>query len=95
MALPRMHPVPFALGSDGRLILNLACGATPRSLASMLRAAESEGRVAFVGIVLDAAETRNVMHRLENASAEAASHISGRRVRRTAATSRRRSAKKA
>ncbi|HMJ14182.1 MAG TPA: hypothetical protein VK524_22355 [Polyangiaceae bacterium] len=79
MPAPRPHTIPLALGSDGSLILNIACGSAEADIATLVRQARREGRQLFVGIVLNEREHQAALRRLDNASAEAAAQLSGAR----------------
>jgi uncharacterized protein GlcG (DUF336 family) len=90
MPAPRLHTSPFALGSDGSLILNVASALATRDIAAVIRQARKDGRPLFVGVVLSESEGRTALERLDNASAETAAQLSGARAKAAAATPRRR-----
>ncbi|HEY6559444.1 MAG TPA: hypothetical protein VI072_19300 [Polyangiaceae bacterium] len=77
MPAPRLHTTPFALGSDGSLILNVASAFATRDIAAVIRKAQKDGRPLFIGVVLTASERRAALRRLDNASAETAAQLSG------------------
>jgi hypothetical protein len=77
MPAPRLHTTPFALGSDGSLILNVASAFATRDIAAVIRMAQKDGRPLFIGLVLTASERRAALRRLDNASAETAAQLSG------------------
>ena len=96
MPAPRLHTTPFALGSDGSLILNVASAFATRDIAAVIRQARKDGRPLFVGVVLTESEQGAALERLDNASAETAAQLAGaaakagapRRSRRVAKSSR-------
>lgn len=73
--MARSHPAPFALASDGTLLVNVAL------LDKKEQARAGAARV-FVGVPLPASARRSVLARLENAAAEAAALIEGKKRRR-------------
>jgi hypothetical protein len=81
----RLHRAPFALASDGTVLVNMTEFDGPRSLAALLnKATEQKGRV-FVGVQLTPAEIRWVLARLDEGCQEAAAYVAGGRQRRAAA----------
>jgi hypothetical protein len=78
MPAPRLHTIPFALGSDGSLILNVTSAFATRDIEALLREAVRDGRTLFVGVVLDGTDRREAVRRLDNAGAETAALLSGR-----------------
>lgn len=93
MPAPRLHITPFALGSDGSLILNVASAFATRDVAAVIRKARKDGRPLFVGVVLTASERRAALSRLDNASAETAAQLSGAAEKRAASPRKRRAVK--
>ena len=70
---------PFALASDGTVLVNLGEFDGPRSLEAFLeKAVEQKGRV-FVGVQLTPAEVRRVLARLDDGCQEAAAYLAGGR----------------
>jgi hypothetical protein len=72
--LPRIQSAPFALTSDGTLLLNLA---TELSLPELERLLRTPG--VFVGLPLSAEEARTLRTRIGDAGAEARAQILGAR----------------
>ncbi len=77
MSRSRVNKIPFALGSDGSLLLNLGTSFSAHDVAALLQAAARDQRPLFVGVTLTSAEKRKVLRRLDNAGAEAAALLSG------------------
>ena len=71
MAHRKVHTTPFALSSDGKILLNLATVAGD-DVARLLQQASDDDRPLFVGVVLDSAAAEKLLARLDNAGAEAA-----------------------
>lgn len=75
----RLHDAPFALSSDGSLLLGMTHTdglLTPEAV--LARALKSGSRV-FIGIALTSAETRGVVTLASDTLDEAASYVAGAR----------------
>lgn len=83
----RMVRAPFALTSDGTLLVNVTTLTDATDLESVVRAARAEPRAVFIGVVMSPREATFAMARLDNAADEAVAGIVGERhrSRRTAA----------
>lgn len=73
---------PFAVTSDGAILINVAKLSTATDFASAVRAAQEDNRPAFIGVMLSPEEAEFVMARLDNAAEETAARIAGQRGRR-------------
>ena len=78
----RVVEAPLAITSSGEIIANVVCAGAKQGPRALLETALAEGGAVFVGVVVSAHETSVVRTRLDDASAEAASVIFGRRHRR-------------
>lgn len=76
----RLNLAPFAVTSEGDLVLNLAKLTETTNLDEVLRRAREEHGAVFVGVVLSRAEVEFVLGRLENAGEETAAKIAGKRI---------------
>jgi hypothetical protein len=74
--------VPFAITSDGRALLNLACFDVPIDARTVLEVGLSEPGRLFLGIELSEPETAAALERLGHGFEEAAAFAAGRRQRR-------------
>ena len=77
----RAHRAPFAITSDGEVLVNLAMFDTAKELAVLLAAARRHDGEVFIGVVLSPAETAFVLNELHHASRDASSRLVGRRRR--------------
>lgn len=77
----RVHLAPLALTSDGDVLLNVATIASATDFETVVRAAESEHRAVFVGVMLSPREAEFAIARLDNAADETAARIVGGRRR--------------
>lgn len=83
----RVHDVPFVIGSDGSVFVNvLHCFADTPTLCALLKRARRESGRALVAVALDAREVRAVMGRLRHGVFEAAAFTAGARNRRRRGT---------
>ena len=78
----RIHRAPFALASDGSILLNVAMFDTPRLLAALLETAQRERGAVFIGLALTPAEDAAARETLWHAHREAAAVIVGPRETR-------------
>jgi hypothetical protein len=74
-------PAPFAVTSDGTLLINVATLTKATDFESIVRAAREEKAGVFIGVILRPMEARFAMARVENAADEAAARIVGERAR--------------
>ena len=72
--MARIPRAPFALTSEGTLLLNLASELSPAELERLLHDPD-----VFVGLPLSAAEAKSLMTRIGDAGAETAALILGGR----------------
>jgi hypothetical protein len=79
---------PFALTSEGNLLLNLAMF-DAKKLEALFELAERERGAVFVGVVLGRAERRFLDERTGDAAHDAAAWIVGARLRRRKRAARR------
>jgi hypothetical protein len=73
---------PFAITSDGAILINVAAFAGTEDLDELVLAAKVQSRGVFVGVMLTSEEMDLAMARLDNAAAETAARIVGRRRKR-------------
>jgi len=78
----KIHRAPFALASDGTVLVNLTEFDGPRALDSFLRKAMAQKGAVFVGVQMAPAEVRRVLARLDDGSQEAAAYVAGGRQKR-------------
>lgn len=79
---PRILAAPFALCSDGSVIVNVSCQSDDTEPTKLLELALRDGTPVFIGSRLRPAEVRDVLHRLDDAAFEAVGLGLGHRVRR-------------
>ena len=77
----RAHRAPFAITSDGELLMNASELAHTADVESVVRAARKDKREVFIGVPLSPTELRFMLGRLANATDEAAARIVGERHR--------------
>ena len=75
----RLSLAPFAITSEGDLVLNVAKLSSTTKLEEVLRRAMEERGALYIGVILSRDETELVLGRLENAGEEAAAKIVGQR----------------
>jgi hypothetical protein len=73
---------PFAVTSDGSVLLNVAGFDVPKTLDALVRLAMEQPGAVFIGLRLTRTETSAVDLGVHDACADAASHIVGARQRR-------------
>jgi hypothetical protein len=73
---------PFALTSDGAVLLNVAGFDVPKRLEALLRLAREQPGAVFIGLRLTPMETKAVDLNLYDACADAAAHLVGARQHR-------------
>lgn len=79
---PKILTAPFALRSDGAVVVNLACLSDDSEPARLLELALREGTPLFIDSRLRAPEVRELLRRVDDAAFEAAGFGPGRRLRR-------------
>lgn len=79
---PRILKTPFALCTDGSVVVNLACQSDDTEPEKLLELAVLDGTPIFIGSRLRPAEVRDVLRPLDDAAFEAAVFGLSRRVRR-------------
>jgi hypothetical protein len=85
---PRVHASGLAVASDRTVLVNVAHWVSTQEPAALLERALAEGGDLFVGVQLPLREAKEALRWLDNAAAEAAGHIGGRRHRRRRAKDR-------
>lgn len=85
-----MVGAPFALTTDGTLLVNVATLTNATDLESVVRAVQHETRAVFIGVVMSPQEATLAMARLDDAADEAAARIVGERRRSPRRAARRR-----
>lgn len=79
----RVHLAPFALASDGDVLLNVAMFDAPKDLATLLRLAQTEPVSVFIGLPLSGPELGFILAELRHAYRDGAAWLVGGRQRRT------------
>ena len=77
----RILTAPFAICSDGSLVVNIHCYASDADPKRLLELALHDKAMLFIGTRLRADEVRDVLGRLDDACFEAAGFALGRRNR--------------
>lgn len=77
MALRRAHPAAIAAASDGSVLINVV-SLLPARLQEQLGKQLGADELLFIGIALNRKDAERVIHRLDNAAAEASAHVLGR-----------------
>jgi len=85
----RVHPAPFALASDGSVLVNLAMLGGSDRFAKLPHVEGQHEVEVFIGVRLAAGEQVQVLKSLENAADEAVARLFGQRRRRETARRRR------
>jgi len=80
--MPTVHPAPFALTSDGTVLINAAEMTSAASLEEILMWLANHDGPLFIGVVITASERKTTLLRLDHALADAAAHLAGARTRR-------------
>jgi len=75
----RLHRAPFALASDGTVLVNLSEFDGPRSPEAFLKRALAEKGAVFVGVQVTPAELGRVLDRVGDSYTEAAAYLAGAR----------------
>lgn len=78
----RIHSAPFALASDGTVLVNIAEFDGSRSLESIVERARAQPGPVFIGTPITARELRELLVRLEHGYREAGACIVGARQSR-------------
>ncbi len=78
----RVHRAALAVTTDGTMLVNLAHFGGEKNAREVFRQALEEKGELFIGVVLSKRETDDTVARLDNASAEAAAIVVGKRRRR-------------
>jgi len=79
--MPTIHPAPFALTSDGTVLINTAEMTAAASVEEILAWLVNQEGPLFIGVVMTASETKDALVRLDDALADAAAHLAGGRTR--------------
>ncbi len=79
---PSFSTAPLALASDGTILVNVAQLVTEDDLEAVIDAAKKHQGPIFIGVPLTKAETKSALARMDDAAAEIAARIGGRRGRR-------------
>lgn len=82
MTRPRIHSAPFAIASDGSILVNVNGYAGETDLEALLRRAVEDGKMIFVGTRLGATEARELVRRLQDPCHEMTGVVLGARERR-------------
>ena len=78
----KLHEAPFALASDGTVLLNLAEFDDVTDLESVVAVARQQGGTVFVGVVASRTEVQAALGRLRDGFSEAGAYAVGARQRR-------------
>lgn len=79
---PKILTSPFALCSDGSLVVNISGQSDTTEPDRLLELAFQDGTPLFIGVRLRPSEVRDVLRRLDDAAFEAAGFGLGHRLRR-------------
>ena len=77
-----IHVAPFAMATDGTILINVAMFDTPRCIDAVLAVAEREHGAVFVGLALTPTEIAATRETLRHALREAAAVVVGPREAR-------------
>lgn len=89
----RVHLAPFALASDGDVLLNVAMFDTPKELTNLLRLAQTQSVKVFVGVALSGSELDFILSELRHAYRDGAAWLVGGRQRRASVRSKKKKLK--
>lgn len=89
------HLAPFALASDGDVLLNVAMFDAPKDFAALLRLAQTQSVRIFIGVALSGAELDFILSELRHAYRDGAAWLVGGRQRRTSVRSKKKKPKRA
>lgn len=79
---PKILKAPFAVCTDGSVVLNISCQSDDTEPAQLLELALRDGTPVFIGSRLRPAEVRTVLRHLDDAAFEASGVGLSHRVRR-------------
>ena len=94
MPKKRLHSAPFAVATDGGVLLNAKGQLEPKLVSELAQALAVNPEQLFIGTRLTSAQLAKTLARLDDAAAEAAARIHGSSAEQSSTSNRSRAVRK-